>query len=340
MEAETRHADLVLEGGGVKGLALVGATRALSEAGYRFRRVAGTSAGALVAAVLAALERRGESYDRLEDIARTVDYRRFSDRAAVPRFFDKIWLTPVANGLALLLHDGMYEGKYLRSWLTGVLGDLGVRTFGDLRMDPDPGSDLPDERRFRLVVVVSDVSRQRMVRLPWDYADYGLDPDEQLVASAVRASASIPFFFRPVTLKRPSGRGAATMVDGGVLSNFPITIFDRADGVSPRWPTFGVRTSAKEPRPKRTDPVKGPLQLAWSMVETMTAAHDAAHMDEPINQIRTMFADTSAVPPFDFDIGPTEQDLLVESGREAAGKFLSHWDFGKYVEKCRGLPDG
>jgi NTE family protein len=46
-------ADLVLEGGGVKGLALVGAVTGLVDAGYSFPRVAGTSAGALVGAVVA-----------------------------------------------------------------------------------------------------------------------------------------------------------------------------------------------------------------------------------------------------------------------------------------------
>lgn len=339
-EPRVTDTDLVLEGGGVKGLALVGAIQILADAGYSFRRIAGTSAGAMVASILAGMNRAGESYDRLEDIARTVDYRKFSDRTGWLRPLDSVWLTPVANALAVLTNDGMYEGRYLLDWLTGVLADLGVRSFGDLRLPADPGSDLPGERRFGLVVIASDVSRQRMVRLPWDYADYGLDPDDQPVALAVRASASIPFFFEPVTMKLGPGRGAGTLVDGGVLSNFPITIFDREDGVSPRWPTFGIRTSAKEPKTRREEPVKGPLALGLSMVETMTAAHDAVQMDEPINQIRTMFADTSAVSPFDFDLGPAEQALLLESGHVAAEKFLSSWDFREYVDKCRGLPDG
>ena len=47
-------ADLVLEGGGVKGIALVGAISVLEERGYGFRRVAGTSAGAIVGALVAA----------------------------------------------------------------------------------------------------------------------------------------------------------------------------------------------------------------------------------------------------------------------------------------------
>ena len=47
-------ADLVLEGGGVKGIALVGAISVLRERGYEFRRVAGISAGAIVGSLVAA----------------------------------------------------------------------------------------------------------------------------------------------------------------------------------------------------------------------------------------------------------------------------------------------
>ena len=57
--AAARRADLVLEGGGVKGIALVGAVTALDEAGYSFPRVAGSSAGAVVAALVAALASAG-----------------------------------------------------------------------------------------------------------------------------------------------------------------------------------------------------------------------------------------------------------------------------------------
>ena len=56
-ERELR-ANLVLEGGGVKGIGLVGAILVLNEAGYSLERVAGTSAGAVTAAIAAALAQR------------------------------------------------------------------------------------------------------------------------------------------------------------------------------------------------------------------------------------------------------------------------------------------
>ena len=52
-------ADLALEGGGVKGIGIVGAVSVLAEAGYRFQRVAGTSAGAIAATLIASISKAG-----------------------------------------------------------------------------------------------------------------------------------------------------------------------------------------------------------------------------------------------------------------------------------------
>src|SRR6266571_70272 len=68
-------ADLVLEGGGVKGIGLVGALKVFGDAGYRFRRVAGTSAGAIVGSLTAA----GVPPEQLQRIMRELDYRKFQD---------------------------------------------------------------------------------------------------------------------------------------------------------------------------------------------------------------------------------------------------------------------
>ena len=192
-------------------------------------------------------------------------------------------------------------------------------TFGDLRLPPDPGSDLPEQRRYWLVVTASDVSRQRLARLPWDYRPvYGLDPDEQPVADAVRASASIPFFFEPIMVRAAGRGGVSTLVDGGVLSNFPIALSARPDGRPP------------------TQPVTGPVSLALAVVETMIEACDAVHIDDPCVQVRSIFVDTSGVSPVDFGITEEQQQTMLAAGRTAADAFLGVWDFAAYIASCRG----
>jgi NTE family protein len=323
--------DLVLEGGGVKGIGLVGATMRLAEAGYRFPRVAGTSAGAIVGSVLAALQLRGEGFERLAEITRTLDYGRFRDRGVAGRLLGPLGF--LADGFSLLLESGIYEGDYLRDWLSGVLADLGVHTFGDLRTD-DTGDDGSLHHRYSLVVTASDVSRKRFVRLPWDYPDYGLDPDEQSVADAVRASASIPFFFEPVSLRAEPG--VATLVDGGLLSNYPITTFDRQDSRRPRWPTIGVRLSSQPGDGGPPHQVRGPVALGLSLVETAIEGSQAVQELDPCNVARSVFVDTSRVGPVDFEISEEDQDHLLGTGRKAAEEFLAEWDFPAWLRQCRG----
>ena len=73
----TKHVDLVFEGGGVKGIGLAGAVETLEQHGYKPQNVAGTSAGAISASLLAA----GYSAEELKEIIIGLDYRQFQDKA-------------------------------------------------------------------------------------------------------------------------------------------------------------------------------------------------------------------------------------------------------------------
>jgi len=321
------NADLVLEGGGVKGIGLVGAITALHSAGYEFggnARIAGTSAGAVVGSLVAA----GATVDELAETMRGLNYRRFRDSG---------WPGGVGDLMSLVTRMGLYKGDWLRGWIGDRLAEYGVRTFGDLRITGDPASALPPGRAYKLVVVVSDITRGRLVRLPWDYANYGLDPDEQLVADAVRASASIPFFFRPVTLPDRRGGTPSVCTDGGMLSNFPVQLFDRDDDTPPRWPTFGVKLSARPPRPGPSDGprLRGLLSLTKALVSTMVEAHDRMSLDDPAVLDRTVFVDTDGVSATDFDLDANRREILFANGRQAAERFLVGWDFDRYLKTYR-----
>jgi NTE family protein len=328
----TKQADLVLEGGGVKGIALAGAVATLADAGYRFPRIAATSAGAIVGAVLAALQRKGEPLGRLTEIARTLDYRRFRDRGLPGSLLGPLGF--LTDGLSVLVEGGAYEGDYLADWLAGVLDDLEVQTFGDLRT-ADEGDDGAMHHRYSLVVMASDISRNRLAQLPWDYADYGLDPDEQRVVDAVRASASIPYFFEPVRLV--GERGTSTLVDGGLISNYPIGTFDRLDELRPRWPTIGVRLNALglDGGDGPVRPVRGPLNMGIALVETAIEANQAEHVLDPCNRSRSVYVDTEGISAIDFDLSEAEQEALLRAGATGARRFLDTWDFEAWLAACR-----
>jgi predicted acylesterase/phospholipase RssA len=195
----------------------------------------------------------------------------------------------------------------------------------------------PPERAYRLVVTVSDLSRRRLVPLPWDLPLYGTDADDYPVARAVRASAAIPLYFRPV--RQPTPDGEATWVDGGLLSNFPIGLFDRADSLEPRWPTFGVRLTTRPATPPATAPVEGPLGIGLAALDTLLTDQGSTYLEDPCTVERTVFVPTEGVSVVDFDLSREAQDRLYASGRAAAQEFLSRWDFAAHVRRCRrGVP--
>lgn len=315
-EPPTLRADLVLEGGGVKAVAFAGVLDVLDNHGYRYERVAGTSAGAITAALVAAFQRAGEPVSRLREVIETLDLTRFPDSTRIGRRLGP--LSPVAEFAGLVFRGGLHEGQYLEDWLTGMLGDLGVRTFGDLRRE-DPGSALDADREYGLVVVTSDLSRRRMTLLPWDFRGYGLDPDEQSVARAVRASAAIPFYFWPVEYRTRQGK--VSLVDGGFLSNYPINIFDQPDSDDARWPTIGVRLAARE-RDRPAQPVRNVVDVGLAVIDTAMHGIDARHIDDPRTIARTIFVDAGSVRPTDFDLDDEERAEVVRRGEIAARKWL------------------
>ncbi len=312
------------------GVAHVGALEVLDDAGYRFARVAGSSVGAVVGALVAG----GMSVARMSEILSGLDFRSLTDRSLIDR-------VPVLGPLAsIVLDNGVYEGDELRRLVADLLRDeCGVETFADLRI---AGTEhLPIEERYRLVVTATDTTRGELVRLPWDYQRlYGLDPDTMPVADAVRASASIPFFFEPVQLRSADGI-VSTLVDGGVLSNFPIDLLDRRDGKAPRWPTFGIKLLPVLPgQADRLLPglgllQHGPVGLAADLVTTVLVGRDQARLSLPWVAARTIRVDTGSISSVDFGITPDEVAGLRVAGRTAATTFLATWDFEQYVQEFR-----
>jgi NTE family protein len=338
VRSSSKQCDVVLEGGGVKGIALVGALSVLAEEGYRFGKVAGTSAGSIVGALLAA----DIPVDRLREMVATLEYGKFQDPPLLGRLGLPGMLVQVA------LHKGLCRGDYLRGWLREQLAEADVETFKQLRLD-DPGADPAlagdADRDYRFVAMASDISNGRLARLPWDYRPrYGLDPDETPVVDAVRASMAIPYFFLPSRCQDVQAGKAAWLVDGGMLSNFPVAVFDRTDATVPRWPTFGIKLSNRPQANGHLNEVRGVISLSTAMLSTMTGFYDRMHVDDPQVTDRTIFVDTLGVRATDFHLDHDTAMRLYESGRGAAEKFLHGtadrpgWDFDRWLHTYRGTP--
>jgi NTE family protein len=319
--------DAVFEGGGVKGIALIGAAQVVEDAGYSFENLAGTSAGAIVATLLGA----GYSSAELKTILMELDFTKFKDTTLIGR------IPLLGPEIEIIKQWGLYRGDYflnlMRRWLSEKMGKEKV-TFRDLIL---PGSS-EDRYRFKVHVVASDISRGRMLVLPEDIRPYGIEPEDLEVALAVRMSMSIPFFFKPVTLRNLQARNCY-IVDGGLLSNFPIELFDTPPPAPPAWPTFGF--CLVPPKSMRSHDeavahqIHGPASMLWAMFGTAMEAHDAFYMSQPDVSARTIKIDNLGIPTTAFELSLTQKGELYESGQAGAREFLATWDFDRYKAQFR-----
>lgn len=310
----------VFEGGGVRGIGHVGAALTMEEAGWRFAQLAGSSAGAIVASLLAA----GYSARELVSVMQGLDYTQFRQAGLLSA------LGAPGKAASLVCKLGVYRSDYLEQWLSGLLAAKGVRCFGDLRTTgpSKPGCS------WRLLVTASDVTDQRLLILPRDLASLGLEPDRFSVAQAVRMSMSIPVFYQPYRLRGAWGR-THLVVDGGLLSNYPLWLFDDDNCPSP-YPTVGFRfVDSGDYHRELCGSHPGLWQYLGMLQKTALDAADKQHIAEnggawahtvAIPVTVTVDGEEEKISATDFDITKTQSRLLLQNGAEAARRFLVRWD--------------
>lgn len=348
--------DLVLAGGGVKGIAHVGAVKALHDAGYDDHpRIAGTSVGAIIGALLAHGYAPCKIWDQFygDALHRVPDARQIS----IPGI---TWATgqlghpvrlkatgPLGALYGLRQDLGARPGLEVTAWLEGIFVDAGITTFGDLRHRKRRAKDSPP-----LVIMATDLVLGRLVQFPRDFADiYGLDPDEQPIFDAVRASMSIPLYFDPYAIepvgeRAPGKRDLAKsrFVDGGVLANFAVDVLDRQDPETglpkpPRWPTFGITLLRDESavaigRSLRNGIAnfgdfadtllgRGLSDFADALVGTLVVGQDTAASEHWWMARRTIEIDTKPYEIVEFSIDKPGQRALFDRGYDAAQAFLA-----------------
>jgi NTE family protein len=286
----------VFEGGGVRGVALAGAAAAALDLGYEFDQVVGTSAGALVASLLAA----DYSADELSASVCAVDWPELLDPvpgAGIPL---------VGKHLALITRRGIFHSKRLETVWGGLLADHGVRTFADVR----PRS---------LGIVATDLSHSRGVVFPAGLARYGHDPARFSIARAVRMSAAVPFLFTPVTLHDRLTGEKVMMADGAMAANYPVGVVRRDR------PVLGFRLVADGDGHDHHH-VGGPLSLARSvMIAGIRARYSLPRLiDSGAHVIQVPVSDD-----LDFEMSNEEARRVFDRGRAAAADQLADLDLAR-----------
>lgn len=291
--------DGVFSGGGIKGFALIGAFQEIEKRGFKFQRVAGTSAGSIIAALIAAGYTGREIYKLLEEL----DLSNFLDtrKNLIP--------FPFAKWIHVYWRLGFYKGNALEKWLCEKLEAKGLRTF----------SDLPPQT---LRVIASDLTNGRLIVLPDDLDKYGILPGSFSIAKAIRMSCSLPYFFEPVKLQ--SANGVNIIVDGAVLSNFPMWLFDK-DSTNKVRPVLGIKLSHNVyDLPKKK--INNAVQMFEALFETMKDAHDARYISRK-HARNIIFIPTEGVLTTEFQLTDEKKLALMAIGEDCAKQFFKSWGY-------------
>lgn len=331
----TQFRNLVFEGGGVRGIAYIGAMRVLQERGIlpEIRRVGGASAGAINALIYAL----GYTLEEQETLLEATNFSSFMD--------DTFGIIRDIRRLAK--EFGWNRGDFFSNWIGEIIAaKMGSdrATFGDLREAGGP----------ELHVIGTNLSTGYSetfshVRHP-----------EMPLAEALRISMSIPLFFAAVR----RGDRSDVYVDGGVMENYPVKLFDRLryideedrekvaretdyysrenvrfeamrPGRSPyvyNRQTLGLRLDTREEiglfrydEPLQGKRISGFTHFARALLRAAMNAQDGLHLHSDDWQ-RTVYIDTLDVGTTDFEITAEKRGALLEEGVRGANRYFRWFD--------------
>ena len=248
--------NLVFRGGGILGIAYLGALKVLDSDEYnilsQIERVSGASAGAITALVVSMCK----NSDEIKEITDTLDFSKVPDKRGkeieekhkLMADFLNIEIDDLFCVYRLIHHYGWFSSAYFYDWLKQTINNQfqkhtgldkgGLQTFADFKA-----------AGFRdIYVSVTNVSKHKN-----EIFSFENKPDMP-VANAVRMSMSIPLYFNTVKYENDY------YADGGTVNNYPMEVFDNSKFVSSKnnftnginWETLGCHLFT----PKNTKPEK------------------------------------------------------------------------------------
>lgn len=292
-----RPTNLVFQGGGVKGIAYIGALQVLEQQAIlpAVENVAGTSAGAITATLVAL----GYEPDEIAEMMFRLDFSKLEDGRAGGFF-------------RLFRRYGFFKGDYFLNWMRCAVQaktDNRHTTFAELAANPE---------FLNLKLFTTDVNAGTIQELSAE-ATPSLE-----VALAVRMSMSIPYFFASVehgAFPPNDPRERRVFVDGGVLFNYPITVFDD-DSINPRTLGFVLLDTRTPDHQEPVRDIDGLLSFTRALVEAdLNVQVDELRFDSA-NLVRTVVVNDLGVPTTDFNLSPKTKKELVASGENCTCRYL------------------
>lgn len=324
--------NFVFEGGGVKGIAYLGALEVFEEEGIleNIERIGGTSAGAINAILLSL----GFSTSEMKEVLWKLNFTNFMDDS---------W--GVVRDLTRLKDDfGWYKGDYFRQWIGELIEaktGSSESTFADIEA-------MRQSQGFKSLYLIGTNLSTSMSQV----FSYETTPNE-IVADAARVSMSIPLFFAAKRLENND-----LYVDGGVLNNYPVKLFDKttfvddSHSIEPEYykslntkvkalggartgsfvynkETLGFRLDTREEIAMfrdQADPVRNNItdffDYSWALIRTILENQQNSHLHSD-DWARTVYIDTIGVETTDFELSNERKEELIASGKKSALHYLS-----------------
>lgn len=296
-DPDFRPTNLVFQGGGVKGIAYVGALRIVDDLEILpgVENVAGTSAGAITATLVALRYEPKE----IEKMIFALNFTRFEDGGGLAGVF------------RLFRRYGFFKGDYFLDWMRGVVKQkTGSEHTTFRQLEADGGF-----RHLRLFT--TDVTSGEIQEL-----SVHTSPDLE-VALAARMSMSIPLFFASIEHKafaKGQENQRHVFVDGGVLFNYPITTFD--DDTLNRQTLGFVLLDTRPASLRQPPPIDSLLGYSRALVEAdLNVQVDELKFDRP-NLVRTIVVNDLGVPTTDFQLCPSVKIALIKSGADCTCSYF------------------
>lgn len=326
--------NLVFEGGGVKGIAYIGAMKVIEDKGIlkNVLRVGGTSAGAINATLVAL----GFSNDEQRSILQKLDFNNFMDsNRGIFR-----------NSVRLISRFGWHKGDFFRDWIGQYIKEKLGKTDATFE-------DIEKAKKPRLYVYGTNLSTHFGEVFSIEHSP------AMPVVDAIRISMSIPLFFKAIRYKYDD-----VFVDGGVLNNYPVKLFDRVKYISqenqlktaierPYYEkeneqflknhpesspyiynkeTLGLRLDSKQEiavfrygADQNRQKIGSFSDYVKSLISTIMESQGNTHLHSD-DWHRTIYIDTLGVSTVQFDLSDSKKKELEDSGRAGAEKYFDWYD--------------
>ncbi len=305
-----------MKGGGIRGIAYTGALRVLEEKHITpgIEKVAGTSVGAIVGVMFAL----GYSAGEIETIMYQIDIKTFNDGA---------WFF-IGGQKRMRKKYGWYKGNRLESWLGNLIqARTGNENLTFLQLHQ---LSLKDKKYKDLYVTATNLSKQRLEIFSWE--TYPNLP----IKTAVRASASVPLYYGAVFIDSAgnvANQPDATerynvFADGGLVANYPITIFNESGDSGINQYTLGLKLDRPEqiryyPNHTGLAPYRiGSFKNYLGALYNVTIEQITRSLPYDVEKKNTIYISNGNLSPKVRRITIAQKKALYENGKLGAEKFF------------------